>query len=156
MNYKPKGFTLIELLVVIAVISLLSSVVLTSLQGSRERSRYANVVQQMEAVSEAVLLYELQNGEWPSDVGRGEVPEFVPEQLQKWPEPPCGVYDYENWSGNGSNPSDPDIRVTLRDTPQGPLQYCLVHERMNDCRTGTDVYRSYDANTIHQVNEIEC
>lgn len=36
---KKRGFTLIELLVVIAIISLLSSVVMASLNDSREKAR---------------------------------------------------------------------------------------------------------------------
>ena len=38
---RAKGFTLIELLVVISIISLLSSVVLSSLNAAREKARIA-------------------------------------------------------------------------------------------------------------------
>lgn len=47
---KPRGFTLVELLVVIAIISLLSSVVLASLNTSREKARIATA-QDFEAIT---------------------------------------------------------------------------------------------------------
>lgn len=40
-----KGFTLIELLVVVSIIGLLSSIVLVSLSGTREKARIASIIQ---------------------------------------------------------------------------------------------------------------
>ncbi len=41
MNMKTKGFTLIELLVVISIVSLISSIVLSSINSTREKGRIA-------------------------------------------------------------------------------------------------------------------
>lgn len=158
--FNQSGFTLIELLVVIAVIGLLSSVVLASLQGARERARYASTIQQMEAIAKAAQTYEVRTGSWPADASSGVAPSFVPEYLNQWPEPPCGEYDYENWTGYGTNPSDPDIRVSLRGVPGGPYWYCVAHDRINDCRNNIDVYENPadvgNFSSIHVINKLEC
>ena len=57
-NFGEKGFTLIELLVVISIIGLLSSIVLVSLAGARNRakdSRISASMGQMRNVSEVYL-----------------------------------------------------------------------------------------------------
>lgn len=51
-----KGFTLIELLVVIAIIGILSAVVLTSLNSSRDKARDAKAVSDVKQVA---LAFEL-------------------------------------------------------------------------------------------------
>jgi len=99
-----RGFTLIELLVVIAIIGILSSVVLVNVQASRNKSRYSQVMSQLEEIEKALEFYYSVNGKYPGDVGPGGVPPgLVPTYLAKWPAPPCPgwTYDYQNWdSGN--------------------------------------------------------
>ncbi len=56
-GYKfQKGFTLIELLVVISIISLLSSVVLTSLNSARSKSRDIRRISDLREVRNAMFL----------------------------------------------------------------------------------------------------
>lgn len=56
MNSR-KGFTLIELLVVVAIISLLSSIVMSSLNTSRKKSRDARRLMDMKQIIMALELY---------------------------------------------------------------------------------------------------
>lgn len=68
---KLRAFTLTELLVVIAIISLLSSVVMASLTGSRASARDARRAQHIEQMQAAIELYIHQKGHppFPSDTG---------------------------------------------------------------------------------------
>jgi len=54
---KEKSFTLIELLVVIAVIGMLSSIVLVSMRGAREKARIAKAQSELNAIWKAMLMY---------------------------------------------------------------------------------------------------
>lgn len=62
---KNKGFTLIELLVVIAIISLLSSIVLASLNSARMKARDAKQIKELKNVSLAMELYFDKYGKYP-------------------------------------------------------------------------------------------
>lgn len=59
---ERRGFTLIELLVVIAIIGLLSSVVLTSLNQARSKTRDAKRIQDLKQLEKALELYAANNG----------------------------------------------------------------------------------------------
>lgn len=62
---KSKGFTLIELLVVIAIISLLSSIVMVSLNSARMKARDAQRVAILGQIRTAIELYFDDKGYYP-------------------------------------------------------------------------------------------
>lgn len=64
---KEKGFTLIELLVVISIISLLSSVVLASLQDSRNKAKFATTKEMFLQVRNQMELYYSAHGNYGTD-----------------------------------------------------------------------------------------
>jgi prepilin-type N-terminal cleavage/methylation domain-containing protein len=66
---KNKGFTLIELLVVISIISLLSTIVLASLNTARAKARDAVTVQNIKQLTLAMELYKDDNGFYPGQDG---------------------------------------------------------------------------------------
>jgi prepilin-type N-terminal cleavage/methylation domain-containing protein len=63
------GFTLIELLVVISIISLLSSVVLATVNSARGKARDAKRAEQRLQVETALNFYYNDFGTWPSSGG---------------------------------------------------------------------------------------
>lgn len=64
------GFTLIELMVVISIISLLSSIVLKSLNSAKAKARDALRIRNIEEMHVAIELYLTQNG-FPPDPNPG-------------------------------------------------------------------------------------
>jgi prepilin-type N-terminal cleavage/methylation domain-containing protein len=64
-KYDQKGFTLIELLVVIAIITLLSSVVMVSLNGARAKARDARRISDIQELNKAVQLFIADNERLP-------------------------------------------------------------------------------------------
>ena len=66
--FSRRGFTLIELLVVIAIIGILSAVVLTSLQTSRDRATDKRAVQALAAFRSEIFEAQANNGNFPTGV----------------------------------------------------------------------------------------
>jgi prepilin-type N-terminal cleavage/methylation domain-containing protein len=67
---NSRGFTLIELLVVIAIISLLSSVIMVSINNARIRARDARRMSDLKEIKTALELYYNAKGYYPaSDCG---------------------------------------------------------------------------------------
>lgn len=69
MKILHAGFTLIELLVVISIISLLSSIVLTSVNSARVKARDARRLADVRQLSTALQLYFDDNNAFPSTAG---------------------------------------------------------------------------------------
>ena len=131
------GFTLIELLVVVSIIGLLSSVVLASLSGARERARITRMVSDFRQIETGLTLWMDATGrvQWPEDESFGDgasdarLSEVAAESnLSEYltvPEPPFGShyqYDFDPGTGvvtdNCGRPhfgiyiSDPNDEVT--------------------------------------------
>ena len=68
---KNKGFTLIELLVVVAIISLLSSVVMASLNSARAKARDARRLSDMHQMQIALEFYYNSFGRYPDSDSAG-------------------------------------------------------------------------------------
>lgn len=125
ISRKSKGFTLIELLVVISIISLLSSVVLASLNSARMKARDATRLSNLKQLTNALLLVADKNGgNFPSS---GAAPK-------------CLGLGGTCWGGliAGSVTLNTSIEEFLKSIPLDPL---------NGRRTKGDAYLYSDANT---------
>ncbi|MBU1046219.1 type II secretion system GspH family protein [Patescibacteria group bacterium] len=76
INLK-RGFTLTELLVAIAIIGILSSVVLTSMSGTRERAKDGRRISDIKQIQLALELYYDVNSTYPAGVYGGELDTFL-------------------------------------------------------------------------------
>ena len=73
---KNKGFSLIELLVVISIIGVLTTVLVMNFVGTRERSRDAQKIQNLNSLKNALRMYYNDNQFYPqylSDLGASYV-----------------------------------------------------------------------------------
>jgi len=61
-----KGFTLLELLVVIVILGILATYVGTRIMGKPEEARQTQAKIQIQALENALNMYRLDNGEYPS------------------------------------------------------------------------------------------
>jgi prepilin-type N-terminal cleavage/methylation domain-containing protein len=66
---RKTGFTLIELLVVMAIIGILSAVVLTSLNGARQKGRDARRISDIKQIQLALELYYDSTNAYPVAIG---------------------------------------------------------------------------------------
>ena len=98
-NIYQKGFTLIELLVVIAIISLLSSIVMASLNSARQKARDAVRLSDIKQIQTAIEMYISDHGHAPEIGVVGSIDpqnwsllgnELVPNYISKLPIDPCG------------------------------------------------------------------
>lgn len=64
---KRLGFTLIELLIVITIIGILSALVMTNVQGVRERARDARRKSDLNSIKTSLRLYYNDFGSFPTD-----------------------------------------------------------------------------------------
>jgi len=63
--FNKKGFTLIEVLVVIALIGVLATMIMTSLNTSKERARIARAQSEIGQIYMAIFLLEDDTEQWP-------------------------------------------------------------------------------------------
>lgn len=140
------GFTLIELLVVISIISLLSSVVLASLQDARTKAQVTAFKQYGLQLINAIELYRLDNnGGIPADIsvlisggyiGSQEKPLFTTiysienDLLDEGISYTCGGVSSEYWLAFQSSVADLDFNRMYADSSpydngDGNIFYCL-------------------------------
>lgn len=115
---KSGGFTLIELLVVVSIIGVMSSVVMSSLNGARIKARDTRRKQDMTQLRTAIGAYFAATGSYPSSSGSwrgavsyggygtgatGYVPGLVPTYISVLPLDPKGTLDGYLYLSDGAN-----------------------------------------------------
>ncbi len=63
--FLTSAFTLIEVLIVISILAIISGIVLSSLQGSREKAKISRARSDIRQIYNAIILLEGDTGEWP-------------------------------------------------------------------------------------------
>lgn len=143
----PTGFTLIELLVVISIISLLSSVILSSLNSARAKANDARAKSDFNQVQKALTLYYDKYGTYPNaspvmtnmwvDNFNSMASQLVTEGfLSKVPTPPDSrTYNYYNYGGNVIGGLIVTTMSTIPATNTAPPPTCKPFNTGNWCDT---------------------
>ena len=63
---KQKGFTLLEIMVVIVILGVLASMIVPNLMGNKDKADRQKVVSDVVALENALDMYKLDNGSYPS------------------------------------------------------------------------------------------
>ena len=66
---RNKGFTIVELLIIIVVIAILASITIVAYNGIQARAKDSQRLADIAAISKALELYKIQNGQYPAAVG---------------------------------------------------------------------------------------
>lgn len=94
------GFTLVEMLIVVCIVGILAAVGVPSYQKVVHEARAAAIMTDWRTVRSAVIQYNMDRGDWPSDTRAGVVPAELEPYLGDVLFSGKGYQlDYENWSG---------------------------------------------------------
>ena len=66
-NIRLNGFTLLEMMVVIIILGLLASLTIPSIMANKTRADYQKALSDIAAIENALDMYKLDNGHYPTD-----------------------------------------------------------------------------------------
>lgn len=123
---KSGAFSLVEILIVISIMGGLASVIVGSVNISREKTIFAKAKKDLQSVAQALEIYAIDNGGYPPDAARG-LPSGIEQYLPSdtWPVGAWtgSVFDWDNWTDPETG--KPIYQISIRFCPAGgPISEC--------------------------------
>jgi general secretion pathway protein G len=66
---NQNGFTLLELMIVIAIVSILSLIAIPKFNDAIAQANTARIQSDLQTIDTAIVMYQAQNGKYPSNIG---------------------------------------------------------------------------------------
>nr|WP_189530882.1 type II secretion system major pseudopilin GspG [Paludibacterium paludis] len=112
VSRRQRGFSLIEIMVVVVIMGVLAALIVPNLMDRPDQARATAARQDVGAIMQALKLYRLDNGQYPSSEqglralvqkpASGRIPQNWRPYLEKLPKDPWGnAYHYLNPGTNG-------------------------------------------------------
>ena len=83
---RQQGFTLIEVMIVVAILGILATLVVINVAGSTDKALVQGTRSDLQAISQALDLYKLDNYKYPSTEQGLEALVVKPDNARNWPE----------------------------------------------------------------------
>lgn len=139
-----RAFTLVEVLIVLAIVVILAAIIISSLNVGKNvvQSQVSRTDTELNQIHNALLMYYVENREWPDDVSRG-LPNGLEEYLGpgEWPDAPfnsVSEYDWDNFTGSDGKQV---LQISVRFCPLGNQSACQFPSA--DWASGFDYFSSY-------------
>ena len=81
-----QGFTLIEVMIVVAILGILATLVVINVAGNTDKALVTGTKSDLQAISQALDLYKLDNYKYPSTEQGLEALVVKPDNARNWPE----------------------------------------------------------------------
>lgn len=83
---RQQGFTLIEVMIVVAILGILATLVVINVAGNTDKALVTATKSDLQAISQALDLYKLDNFRYPSTEQGLEALVVKPENARNWPQ----------------------------------------------------------------------
>ena len=121
-----KGLTLIELLIAMVVMGIMATMVISRYTDATDEAKEAQALAEFRTMRNAIQIYRIYNGTYPSDVNRdippGIEPYLTSSDADNWPDAPWegSVYDYDAYVSGG----EPTYQISIRFCEIGQPDTC--------------------------------
>lgn len=100
-----RGFTLLETVSSLLIIGILVNIAIPNYIKAKKSAEAANIIQEMDIIKKAVLMYYSDTNEWPPDTWWGVIPKelkpYLPNSIDFDKNPALDVkYSIDNYIGN--------------------------------------------------------